>query len=130
MKPNVLIDSYGWIEYFSDGPLAGKYVPYIQKADPKTHITPSIVLYEVYKKLKKESEEERALEAYGYILAYTRVVHLTEEIAIEAADVSLKENLAMADAIIRATAGKFNAKIVTGDLHFKGLKDVIYIGSS
>ena len=128
MKANVLIDSSGWIEYFREGPLIEKYAPYILKADPKTHITPSIVLYEVYKKIKKEQDEERALEAYGYILAYTKTVPLTEDIAIEAADVSLGEGLSMADAIIRATANKFNAKVVTGDRHFKGLTDVVYIG--
>ena len=32
----ILIDSYGWIEYFTDGPLAESYAPFIEKADVST----------------------------------------------------------------------------------------------
>jgi len=41
--------------------------------------------------------------------------------------VSLKFGLGMADAIIYATAKKERAKLVTSDVHFKGLKDVEFI---
>ena len=62
-----LIDSYGWIEYFTDGPLADKYAPYVLNANEKNTVTPSIVVYEVYRRLKKEKGEEVALEAYAQI---------------------------------------------------------------
>ena len=47
-----LVDSSGWIEFFTDGPLAAQYSKYLK--DPAKVITPSIVIYEVYKKIKKE----------------------------------------------------------------------------
>lgn len=124
MRPNVLIDSFGWIEYFGDGRLADKYAGYIEGANRKQYHTPSIVVYEVYKKIKREVSEEKALEAYAYITAYTSVVPLTEKVAVEAAEVSLKEKLSMADSIVKASAELCNAKIITSDPHFRGGENV------
>lgn len=119
-----MIDSFGWIEYFGEGALVEKYARYIEKANREEYYTPSIVLYEVYKKIKREGSEEKALEAYAYILAYTSIVPLTGDLAVEAAEISLKRGLSMADAIIKATAERHKAKVVTGDKHFKGLEGV------
>lgn len=127
MKVNVLIDSYGWIEYFGDGQLAEKYARYIEKANTENYITPSVVLYEVYKKIKKEKNEEKALEAYAYIVTYTKISPLDERISINAAEKSLELGLGMADSIIIATAEYNNAKIVTSDKHLKELESVLYI---
>jgi len=46
---------------------------------------------------------------------------LDESRALEAADVSMELGLAMADAIIFATAARHRAKITTGDADFDGL---------
>lgn len=48
----VLVDSCGWIEFFTDGPRAAEYSKYLN--NPSKVITPTIILYEVYKKIKKE----------------------------------------------------------------------------
>jgi hypothetical protein len=42
-----LVDSSGWIEFLTDGPLAQKYEKYLK--DPSKLKTPTIVIYEVYK---------------------------------------------------------------------------------
>jgi predicted nucleic acid-binding protein len=119
-----LIDSSGWIEFFSNGPLANRYVPYLE--DPTQLITPTIVLYEVYKKVKRERGEEPALSSVGQLNA-TQIIPLTDSIALLAADISLQHNLAMADAIIYATAVDQKARLVTSDADLKGLRDVVYI---
>lgn len=49
-----------------------------------------------------------------------RVVALDESLAIEAADLSLAHGLAMADAIVHATALRRGATVVTGDADFEG----------
>jgi len=121
---SVLIDSSGWIEYFMDGTKANKYAKYIEKARKKNYIIPSIVLYEVYKKIKKEVNEAKATEAIAYMIDATRVVELNERIAVKAAETSLELGLAMADAIIKATADLNNARIITSDQDFKELKNV------
>ncbi|MFQ5506925.1 MAG: PIN domain-containing protein [Planctomycetota bacterium] len=47
--------------------------------------------------------------------------------ALEAADMALEHGLAMADAIICATAARHDAEIVTGDVDFDGLRRVTLI---
>lgn len=76
-------------------------------------------MYEVYKKIKKETGEAKANEAIAYTIDNTTTINLNERIAVYAADLSLKTGLAMADALIKATADLNNAKIVTSDNHFK-----------
>lgn len=53
------------------------------------------------------------------------VVPLDEGLALAAALVSNEHKLAMADAIIYATARAHQAQLVTGDAAFRGLPDVI-----
>jgi predicted nucleic acid-binding protein len=119
-----LIDSCGWLEYFTEGPLADDYYVYLKK--PSEIITPTIILYEVYKKIKKEKNEESALLAVAQIKE-TRLIPFSEYIALSAADLSLLHSLPMADAIIYATARMKKAKVVTSDPHFKKLDQVVYL---
>ena len=120
----ILLDSSVWIEYFSDGPLSDKLAVYVQ--DPENILTPTIVLYEVYKKARLNFPEKFAIEAVGQ-LKRTFVVPLTDNIALAAVDISLKHSLAMADAIIYATAVEYGCKVVTSDAHFENLENVVYI---
>jgi predicted nucleic acid-binding protein len=120
----ILVDSYGWIEYFIGGRLADRYARYIETTEEK--ILPTIIIYEVYKKLKVKMGEQEALEAYAYMLN-ADVVPLTEDVALKAADISLATGLGMADAIIYATAMNNNAKLVTSDPHLKNLESVAFI---
>lgn len=55
------------------------------------------------------------------------MVPLTESIALLAADLSLREGLAMADAIVYATAKDQGAEVVTGDADLKDLPGVVYV---
>ena len=121
----LLVDSSGWIEFFTDGPLADLYAKYLK--DPTKLKTPTIVVYEVYKKIKREKTEEEALLAVS-ALHRTSIIELSESISLLAADLSLKHGLPMADAIVYATALEENCRVVTSDTHFKGLKGVIFIG--
>ena len=120
----VVLDSSGWIEFFTGGPLAERYAAYLT---PRYQIiTPTVVLYEVYKKIKRERGEETALLFAGR-LNTTQVIQLTESIAYLAADVSLRHGLAMADAIVYATAKDQEAEVVTGDADLKDLPGVVYV---
>lgn len=122
MKP--LIDSSGWIEYFTEGPLSGKYMKHTKSL--AKIVTPTVVLYEVYKKIKREKTEEDALLAAS-VINRTSVIPLSESVALLAADVSLQYSLPMADAIVYATAIEENCTVITSDAHFKDLKQVIFI---
>ncbi|OGW81740.1 MAG: hypothetical protein A3C47_02490 [Omnitrophica bacterium RIFCSPHIGHO2_02_FULL_51_18] len=119
-----LIDSSGWAHYFMNGPLAEYYAELV--GDPKELVTPTVVLYEVYKIIKREFDEEKALLASSQI-EKTLLVPLSQTIAYRAADFSLEYKMSMADAIIYATADLHGAQIITSDKDFKGLPKVTYI---
>lgn len=120
----ILVDSSGWIEYFSRSSRADKFGRYLKKS---AHIiTPTIVLYEVYKKLKKAHSEQEALEAMAPI-SKTHIVPLSDTIALSAADISLEYNLPMVDAIVYATALEHNCKIITMDTDFVKLPEAIVV---
>ena len=123
----LLIDSSGWIEFFTSGPLADKYSPYIKKVSEIA--TPTVVLYEVYKKIKRERSEEAALTAVS-LMNRTSVIVLTESIALFAADLSIQYSLPMADAIVYATALELNCSVVTSDAHFRELEKVTFISQA
>jgi predicted nucleic acid-binding protein len=122
----ILIDSYGWIEYFTEGTLAESYAPYVEKVDDENYLTPTIVVYEVYRKIKNLQGEQKALEAFAQ-MSRTRILELTSAISLKAADISINLKLGTADAIILATAQEYDAEIVTSDKHLKDLERVKFI---
>ena len=120
----IVVDSSGWIEFFTGGSNARRFGRYLEK--PSDLVTPTIVLYEVYKLVKRERTEEEALLAAAQIQK-TRVVPLSESLALTAADLSLEHRLAMADAVVYATAQSEGAELVTGDRDLRALPGVTYI---
>jgi predicted nucleic acid-binding protein len=119
-----VIDSSGWVEYFVNGPNASFFAPPIE--DRENLIVPTVCLYEVVKRVLTEFDEDRALETAGEMLTGT-IVELDRDIAIQAAQTSIKFRLAMADSIILATAYTYDATLWTQDQHFKDLERVRYI---
>lgn len=112
----VVVDSSGWIEFFTDGPKADAYARYLK--GPEKVITPVVVLYEVYKKIKRERGEELAKLCVAQI-EKTRFVPIDTDIALWAADLSLEFSLPMADSFVLATARSFGAEVITSDADFR-----------
>ena len=120
----ILVDSSGWIEYLAARSKADLFAPYIEGSEPL--VSSAIQIYEVYKVVRRDLNEERAIEAVS-ALRMTTIEPLVESLALEAADAALEHGLAMADAIIFATASRHDAQIVTGDIDFDGLPRVTLI---
>lgn len=119
-----VVDSSGWIEYFSGGGKATEYEPHICKVNEL--IIPALVIFEVYKKIKNTLNEESAVFSVTQ-MQRGQLVPLDDELAMFAADLSLKHKLAMADSIIYATAQLHDAHLYTSDADFKHLPDVTVI---
>lgn len=119
----IVVDSSGWVEYFTDGPLADTYAGKLRNL--QLILTPVIVLYEVYKRLKRDLSEMDAVVAVS-AMQRTRVVPITSELALTAADLSLEYGLAMADALILATAQQHHAEFITSDGDFETVPGVTY----
>ena len=118
------VDSSGWLEFFADGPLAESYATHL--ADLEQVLTPAIVLYEVYRWLKRERGDEEALIAAAQI-AKTQVVPITVTLALTAADLGLEHAMPMADSLIYATAVSMGAELITSDADFASLPGVVYL---
>jgi predicted nucleic acid-binding protein len=119
-----VVDSSGWIEYFIEGENAKFFIPSIRDLDRL--IVPTICIYEVFKRLLAEGDEESALLAVG-LMSHGREVELDRNIAIDAAQISRELKLAMADSIILATARAHDAILWTQDTHFNDIDGVRYI---
>jgi predicted nucleic acid-binding protein len=119
----ILVDTCGWIEWLTEGALADSFASCMQ--DPAELLVPTTVQYELYKWVKRESDENTALDTIA-LADDSLVIPLSTEIALVAADLSLSHKLAFADAVIYASARKYNVELVTSDDHFEDLPGVTY----
>ena len=121
----VLVDSFAWVEYFK-GTQKGEAVRAL--VDGGEPLAVSVVnLIEIYVKITREKNEKTAEERAKFIMQRCEVVGVDEEIAFSAAREKISRNLGLADAIIYATAKIKKAKIITGDMHFRGFENVIFL---
>ena len=118
-----IIDSSGWLEYFSDGPNANHYLTPLN--DTSSLIVPVITIYEVFKVVLRESSENEALQAVA-AMQKGKGIDLTVNIAMKASKLSLQHNLPMADSIILATAHAYKCIIWTQDSDFRNIEGVNY----
>jgi toxin FitB len=121
-----LVDSTGWVEYLGDGSKAQSFAPYLER--PERVFLPTIVVYEVYKKLLRERSDSLAQEFLSQAFEFhERIVALDISLAELAARISIDTKLAMADAIIYAATKTYRATLITSDTHFSGLDSVTLI---
>ena len=116
-----IVDSSGWLEYFSGGANSAQFAVPLQ--DPDSLIVPVTTIYEVFKVVLRESGENEALQAVAAMQKGT-VIDLSTGIAMRAAKLSLRYRLPMADSVILATAQSHDAVVWTQDADFEGLPDV------
>jgi len=119
----ILLDTCGWIEWLADGDLADKFQFYLE--DTQSLIVPTIVQFELYKWLERNSGEEAAMKAIARTTR-SKVVDLDTSTALLAAELSRDHGLSVADAVIYASARKHHADLITSDDHFDGLAGVVY----
>ena len=86
----------------------------------------AIEVYEVYKVIRRDISEERALEAVS-ALRRAAIAPVDESLALEAADVSLAHGLAMADSLGYATARRHGARLITAGEDFEGLPETLVV---
>ncbi|MBB3282256.1 MULTISPECIES: type II toxin-antitoxin system VapC family toxin [unclassified Roseateles] len=119
--PKLVVDTSAWIEWFVDSDI-GRLVD-AALSQPERCIVPTIVQMELAKWALRELPEDQHLR----LVRLTQKCHvdaLDSGTAFMAASANVEHKLALADAIIYATAQKFGAEVVTCDAHFKGLPAV------
>ncbi|HPE88636.1 MAG TPA: type II toxin-antitoxin system VapC family toxin [Spirochaetia bacterium] len=118
-----VVDSSCWLEFFAGSKVGEKMASVIEDMDDL--VVPSITLYEVFKKLITELDEDSAILAVAH-MKQGKVVDLDSSLAVLAAKLGKENQLAMADSIIYATSRKYNATLWTQDKHFKELENIQY----
>jgi len=132
----IVIDSYAWIELFKGSINGNKVKEVLESADEL--YTPDTVLAEVARKYVREDTAKDVVNArLEQIGANSSIVCLDSKLAYESAKcyLELSDNArknkfntpSLFDAIVLATARVLNAKVLTGDQHFKSLPETIWI---
>jgi len=118
-----VVDTSAWLEWLGGSKLGrelGAALPVVEQ-----WIVPTIVQYELTRLLTRLSSEEAAEQAIAFSTECL-VVSLDTHIAVRAAGFARTHQLAMADAVIYATAIEHNADVLTCDAHFADLPGVVY----
>jgi predicted nucleic acid-binding protein len=118
-----VVDSSAWLEYFADGPNAAAFAKPIETVGRL--LVPSLSLFEVFKRVCQQRDEDEALRAIA-VMEQGKVVDLDRATALEAARLSLLHRIPMADSIMLATAQRHGATLWTQDSDFAGVQGVRY----
>jgi predicted nucleic acid-binding protein len=119
----LVLDSSCWLEYLADTPRADLFAPAVEA--PERLVVPVLTVYEVVKKLMRESGEEAATAALA-LMQQSEVVEIGLPLAMDAA----LNGLPLANSLIYATARHHDAELWTQDAHFEGLPGVRYFPKS
>lgn len=119
-----VVDSSGWLEYLADGPNASVFAKPIESTS--TLLVPTLSLFEVFERIRQQRDEDEALRAIA-VMEQGHVVDLDRATALEAARLSLMHAIAMADAVMLATARRHAATLWSQDSDFDGLPGAKYV---
>jgi predicted nucleic acid-binding protein len=123
-----VLDAYAWIEYL-DGTDAGRKVSAALENNDDIY-TCAVTLGEVVSKVARIGKDAKV--AYDVLLSNSRVVVVDEELSFQAGLLHCEmrktaKDFGLTDAYVLATARRLKSKILTGDPHFKSLKEAIMI---
>ena len=124
-----VIDAYAWIEYFIESS-QGKKVKEVVESQDNEIFTSIITIAEISSIGVREKRDAEL--GNKIILSLSNIYFINLELSKEAgilhAEIRKKiKDFGLADAFVLLTARKLNAKILTGDPHFKRFKESILI---
>ena len=124
-----IVDAWAWIEYFRGSEYGTKVNDILEDSTTEVY-TCAITVAEV---ISKTARNDRDVDAvYDMLLSNSQVIKIDEQISKDAGLShsrmrQTRKDFGIADAFVLAAANRFEAKIITGDPHFKGLKNAVLI---
>jgi predicted nucleic acid-binding protein len=126
----VIVDSYAWIEYF-EGSKKGLLVKEIIENENNDLFCSALTVSEIVSKSERAGKDSN--QYFEALQSLSRILKIDENVARKAgkkhAAIRKKlKNFGLADAFILVQGEKEKAKILSGDQHFKKMKNTIFIG--
>lgn len=124
-----IIDTYAWVEYFI-GSERGKQVKKIVEDKDNTIITPECCLAEIKGWCIREQQDFD--EMYSFVRKISEIECVLTQDWLDAASIRSEmrktaKDFGMMDALIMAQQRRMGCTVVSGDPHFKGKRDVVFV---
>jgi predicted nucleic acid-binding protein len=124
-----VVDAYAWIEYLG-GSASGERVRAIFEEEGSEIYSCAVTVAEVVSKIARERKGFEV--AYDVILSNSQVISVDEELSKEAGLLhaemrKVERDFGLADAYVLAAARRLKSKVLTGDPHFRKVKEAILI---
>jgi len=129
MTNKYVVDAYAWIEYLI-GSRAGETVKSLLDRERTEIYTCAVTLAEVVSKAAREGADAEI--AYDILLSNSELVNADATLSKDAGmlHAALRKTIpdfGLADAYVLALARKIKAKVLTGDPHFRDIKEAILL---
>lgn len=132
----IVADAYAWMELFA-GTRKGEFAK-SRMEEAETVITPDTVLAELARKYIREGvKEETTRQRLSTILEASEPAYIDDHVAIEAGRAYLElekrardaglEKPSLFDGLVLAVARTNGGKVLTGDEHFRGLPETLWM---
>lgn len=124
-----VVDSWAWMEYL-DGTHTGLKVKKMLEKGDDEFFTSIISFAEIISRTKRKNMNVETAE--DAVSSCSSIVDIDKEIAKEAAlfhgEIRKKiDDFGLGDAFVVIAARRLGAKVLTGDPHFKGIKETVMI---
>jgi predicted nucleic acid-binding protein len=125
-----VVDAWAWVEYLIGSEFGKKLEEILDETQSSQIYTCAITLSEVVSKVAREGRDAEV--AYTMLLSNSQIVNINEELSKQAGllDCDMRKTLkdfGLADAYVLATAKMLKAKVLTGNAHFKSVKEAVLI---
>jgi len=124
----MIIDSYAWIEYFF-GSEKGKKVRDVMEKNECYTLESNLA--EIYEWSKKNEEDFSFLQKI--IIVKSRILSINRKDWLRGVEIKLEKRrkqkgFGLIDGLMLAKQEELKCRLITGDKHFKNIKNVIFLG--
>ena len=124
-----VIDAYAWIEYLIGSEAGGKVKSILEDENNEVYAC-AITVAEVVSKTARDGRDFET--AYDILVSNSQVVNVDEEISKEAGVLHsemrrIRRDFGLADAYVLAVARRTGSRVLTGDPHFRGVKEAVLL---
>lgn len=118
-----VIDSWAWMEYLDGSELGNKAKPSIEGGNALTNM---VTVAEVVSKVNRMGKDPSI--AFDAIISLSKIIIGDEDFAknvglLHSSIKKRKPNFSLGDAFVLQTARSSNARVLTGDPDFEGIKE-------